>query len=292
MNTISNTANALEIRGLRKDFGDFSLQDVDLTVPAGSVVGLIGENGAGKTTTIKTAMELLHRDCGSVKFYGKELAEDPNGIREKISVVFDTPHFSPNLNMKQAEAICSSIYRSWDSQTWEDCMRKFNLPQKKPLKDFSKGMKMKFNLAVGLSHHASLLILDEPTSGLDPVMRDDILDIFLDFMQDESHAILLSSHITTDLEKIADYIAFLHEGKLIFCLPKDQLLYQYGVIRCSRSDFAKIRPEDMVAWRMEDYQCSVLTSDRQGAGRRYPELVIDAPTIEEIMLFYVKGERK
>ena len=283
--------NALEIRGLRKEFKNFTLDNIDLVVPAGSIVGLIGENGAGKTTTIKAAMDLIHKDSGGVTFFGQQLAEDPLALREQISVVFENVHFNPLLTISQAEKILKSIYKSWDSQAWTHYTQHFGLNSDKPIKDFSKGMRVKFNLAAALSHNARLLLLDEPTSGLDPVMRDEILDIFMEFMQEEDHAILLSSHITTDLEKIADYIAFIHDGRLIFCEKKDDLLYNYGIIRCSADDLALIKSEDRLAVYRQEFQCNVLTADRHKAAEKYPDLIIDTPTIDEIMVFYVKGEK-
>lgn len=286
-----NYENALEIRGLRKEFKNFTLDNIDLVVPAGSIVGLIGENGAGKTTTIKACVDIIRKDAGTVRFFGKELTEDPTGIKASLSVSFEDVNLNPLLTITQAEKILKSIYKSWDSEAWAGYMNRFGLDSDKKIKDFSKGMRGKLNLAMALSHNARLLILDEPTSGLDPVMRDEILDIFLDFMQKEDHAILLSSHITTDLEKIADYIAFIHKGRMIFCEKKDDLLYNYGIIRCSADDLARINPDDQLAVYHQEFQCSVLVSDRHEAARRYPDAVIDAPTIDEIMVFYVKGEK-
>lgn len=286
-----STPAALDIRGLSKDYGDFRLDNVNLTVPAGSIVGLIGENGAGKSTTIKAIMDIIHRDSGSISIYGQQLADNPTALKEEISVVFDDIHFNKTFTTKQIAAICRSIYTGWDDTAWEQYIEQFKLPKDKMVKDFSKGMRVKLNLAIALSHNSKLLLLDEPTAGLDPVMRDDILDIFLDFMQEEEHAILISSHITSDLEKIADYIAFLHEGRMIFCEPKDDLLYRYGVMRCGREDFGKVEEGDKLAVRHQDYQTSVLVRDRQEAARKYPGLVIDPPTIDEMMLFYVKGEK-
>ena len=286
-----NYGNALEIRGLRKTFKDFTLDNIDLVVPAGSIVGLIGENGAGKTTTIKATVDLVHKDSGSVTFFGQNLKDNEAGIKEQISVIFEDVHFNPLMTPAQAEKVLKNIYKSWDSNAWNSYMARFGLPADKPIKEFSKGMKVKLNLAVALSHNARLLMLDEPTSGLDPVMRDEILDIFLDFIQDESRAILLSSHITTDLEKVADYIAFIHGGKMIFCEKKDDLLNNYGIIRCSADDLSRITPADKLAVRRQDYQCNVLVADRGAAARKYPDMVIDLPTIEEIMLFYIKGEK-
>lgn len=284
--------DALKITGLCKSYGDFSLKDINLAVPEGTVVGLVGENGAGKTTTIKASLDLIKKDSGKVSFFGKEMSDDPLGIRSDIGVVFDSLHFSYGLNIEKIEKICSAVYDNWDKKVFEEYIEKFSLPEKKIIMEFSTGMKMKLNLAIGLSHNAKLLIMDEPTSGLDPVVRDDILEIFLEFMQEEKHSILLSSHITSDLEKIADYIAFIHDGRVIFCMPKNTLLYEYGIIRCSRDDFERVSPEDKKVWRIEDYQCSILVDDRKRAAERYPNMVIDSPSIDEIMLLYVKGERK
>ena len=284
--------DALKITGLCKSYGDFSLKDINLAVPEGTVVGLVGENGAGKTTTIKASLDLIKKDSGKISFFGKEMSDDPLGIRSDIGVVFDSLHFSYGLNIEKIEKICSAVYDNWDKKVFEEYIEKFSLPEKKTIKEFSTGMKMKLNLAIGLSHNAKLLIMDEPTSGLDPVVRDDILEIFLEFMQEEKHSILLSSHITSDLEKIADYIAFIHDGRVIFCMPKNTLLYEYGIIRCSRDDFERVSPEDKKVWRIEDYQCSILVDDRKRAAERYPNMVIDSPSIDEIMLLYVKGERK
>lgn len=284
--------DALKITGLSKSYGDFSLKDINLAVPEGTVVGLVGENGAGKTTTIKASLDLIKKDSGKISFFGKEMSDDPLGIRSDIGVVFDSLHFSYGLNIEKIEKICSAVYDNWDKKVFEEYIEKFSLPEKKIIKEFSTGMKMKLNLAIGLSHNAKLLIMDEPTSGLDPVVRDDILEIFLEFMQEEKHSILLSSHITSDLEKIADYIAFIHDGRVIFCMPKNTLLYEYGIIRCSRDDFERVSLEDKKVWRIEDYQCSILVDDRKRAAERYPNMVIDSPSIDEIMLLYVKGERK
>ncbi|MCI8608573.1 MAG: ABC transporter ATP-binding protein [Firmicutes bacterium] len=281
--------DCLNIQGLAKRYDGFYLDHIDLTVPRGAIVGLIGENGAGKSTMIKAALDLIQKDEGEAKFFGKTLAEEPIGLREEIGVVFDSLNFSEVLTMKQVGSICKNIYRNWDGQAWNHYMERFGLTSDRRLKDFSKGMKMKCSLAVALSHHARLLILDEPTSGLDPVVREEVLDLFLDFMQDEDHGILLSSHITSDLEKIADYIAFIHEGKLLFQKNKDEILYRYGVIRCSKKDFAAIDPADIVAYREEEYQVNVLTEDRDRAESRYGNMVVDKVSIDEIMNLYIKG---
>ena len=211
-------------------------------------------------------------------------------MKEDIGVVFDGIHFHESLTPAKIEKISAAAYKKWNTQTYHDYLKQFALPADKEIKTFSKGMKMKLSIAAALSHDPKLLILDEATSGLDPVMRDDILDVFLDFVQDENHSILMSSHITTDLEKVADYIAFLHNGKIIFDKEKDELIYRYGIIRCSSSQFEKLDKEDILACRKKDYQWDVLVADREKAARRYKDFVIDNATIDDILLLYVKGD--
>lgn len=283
---------SLAIEGLKKSYQDFTLDHVDLKVPEGSIVGLIGENGAGKSTTIKAALGLVRKDEGKIYFFGKEVTDFAKDAADGVGVTFDSFHFSQLLNAAQIGKICKNIYKNWDDSVYLQYLQKFQLPERKPIKEYSKGMRAKFSLAIAMSHHARLLVLDEPTSGLDPVMRDEILDIFLDFVQDERHSILISSHITSDLEKIADYIAFIHKGKIILYESKDQLLYFYGVIRCSKGDFERIDKKDVIAYRMMDYQCNVLVRDRRLAQQKYRNMVVDPVTFDEIMLFYVKGEQR
>lgn len=283
---------ALEIEGLRKEYQDFCLDNVSFRVPRGAIVGLIGENGAGKTTTIRTALGLSHADAGTVRFFGQRMEENEREIKRRIGVAFDSLSFSQIFTAKQVDRICAGIYPDWDSQGFRALLDSLGLTMNKQIKDMSKGMRAKMSLAIAMSHGAELVILDEPTSGLDPVMRDDILDIFLDYVQDEGRAILLSSHITSDLEKIADYIVFIHEGKVIFVANKDELLYRYGILRCSKAQLASIDPADMLAYRVQDYQCSALIADRESAARKYPDMVMDRASLDEIMLFYVKGAQR
>ncbi len=280
--------NALEIKNLSKQYPGFALEDVSLSVPGGAIVGLIGENGAGKSTTIKASLDLIRPDGGSVSFWGQPLSRE---IREDIGVVFDGISFYDTLTPKKVGRICKGAYRRWDQELFQQYLGQFGLPEDKEIKQLSKGMKMKLSIAVALSHHPRLLILDEATSGLDPVMRDDILDIFLDFVQDEDHSILMSSHITTDLEKVADYVTFLHQGKVMFSKPKDELRYHYGVIRCGKKQFDALDRESILAWRKEEYQYSVLVADRDAARRSYPDAVVDDASIDDILLIYVKGGR-
>lgn len=280
----------LQVKDLTKQYPDFMLDHVSFSVPRGTIVGLIGENGAGKSTTLKAILDLIRKDDGTVRFFGEELTEDRKDMKENIGVVFDGIHFHETLTPAKIEKISAAAYRQWNSQTYHGYLEQFSLPADKEIKTFSKGMKMKLGIAAALSHDPKLLILDEATSGLDPVMRDDLLDVFMDFVQDENHSILMSSHITTDLEKVADYIAFIHQGKLIFRKEKDELIYNYGIIRFSSSQFEMLDKKDILACRKKDYQWDVLVSDREKMARRYKDLVIDNAAIDDILLLYVKGD--
>ena len=282
---------ALQINGLTKEYPGFKLDHVSFTLPCGTIMGLIGENGAGKSTTINAVLDLIRKDDGNILFWGKELSHNPRQLKEDIGVVFDGINFYETLTPVEVGKISAAAYRQWDPAAYKGFLDQFQLPADKEIKTFSKGMKMKLSIAAALSHHPKLLILDEATSGLDPVMRDDILDVFLDFIQDETHSILMSSHITTDLEKVADYITFIHQGKIVFSKPKDELIYNYGILRCGTEDFHRLDPADILAWRKNDYQWDVLVEDKNKAMSRYRSIVIDNPSIDDILLLYVKGEQ-
>lgn len=282
--------NALILNGLSKTYSDFALHNVSFQVPCGAIVGLVGENGAGKSTTINALLGLIKKDSGTVTIFGKKENEVTPADHEQIGIVFDGSNFSGELSPKRLNNVLKDIYHSWDENLYFSLLEKMKLPSKKKIKTFSKGMLMKLSIIVALSHHPQLLILDEATSGLDPVMRDDILDIFLDFVQKEDNSILLSSHITSDLEKVADYIVFIHNGKIVFCKAKDELLESYGIIKCGASQFDKIDKKDMIAYRKMDYEWQILISDRKAAVKKYPKVMIIPVTIDEIMLLYVKGE--
>ena len=281
---------ALEVAHLNKAYKDFSLKDICLKLPKGSIMGLIGENGAGKSTTFKAILDLIQKDSGKVAFYGEALSDEAKELKEQIGVVFDGMNFYETLTPKQIGKIGASTYKNWDMAVYEDYMKRFKLDMTKEIKTFSKGMQVKLSLAFALSHHAKLLILDEATSGLDPVMRDDILDIFLEFVQDEEHAILISSHISSDLEKVADYITFIHEGRIVLSKMKDELIYDYGILRCKKDVFDKIAKEDREAYRKIAHQYEVLVKDKKKMAAKYKEAVVDSASLDEIMLIYVKGE--
>ena len=281
--------DALIISGLTKTYKDFMLNGVSFSVPCGSIVGLIGENGAGKSTTINAVLGLIQKEAGSICVLGKE--QPDNEIKEQIGVVFDGNNYPEIFSTRKLNRVMKDIYHSWEEHTFLNLLKKFSLPTDKPIKQFSKGMKMKLAIAVALSHNSKLLILDEATSGLDPVIRDDILDILLDFAQDETHSILISSHITTDLEKIADYIVFIHEGQVVFSKPKDELIEQYGIIKCGAAQFEALDKLDIIVYRKMDYEWQVLVADRVAMKKKYPKALIVSASIDEIMLLYVKGER-
>lgn len=284
--------NALTVKGLTKAYRDFTLDHVSFEVPRGAIVGLIGENGAGKSTTLNAILGLVKKDAGSIEILGQPDEELSPQIRSQIGVVFDGNNYPDMLSARQLNRVFKNIYPHWDEARYLSLLKEMALPLDKAIKALSKGMKMKLSIVAALSHHASLLILDEATSGLDPVVRDDILDLFLDFVQDESHSILVSSHITSDLEKVADYIVFIHQGKVVFSKPKDELKYQYGIIRCGAAQFEALNKEEIIACRKRDYEWEVLIADRTAAQKKYPKAVVDPASIDDIMLLHVKGETK
>ena len=282
--------NALTVSGLTKKYKEFTLSDISFEVPQGTIVGLIGENGAGKSTTLNAILGLIHKDRGEISILGSPIEELQPEVKENIGVVFDGTNFSEELTPKRLNKVLKGIYVSWDEDYFFSLLKKLSLPTAKKIKSFSKGMKAKLSIAVAFAHHPKLLILDEATSGLDPIVRDDILDMFLDFVQDEENSILVSSHITSDLEKVADYIVFIHEGRLIFSKPKDELLESYGIVKCGAAQFDALDKQDIITYRKQDYEWQVLVADRRGAEKKYPKAMVIPATIDEIMLLYVRGE--
>lgn len=285
---------ALTLNAVCKQYegSDFCLDQVSFSVPEGTIMGFVGENGAGKTTTIGCILNTLQCDSGHIEVLGQVMSDDNTALREEIGVVYDGDNFPAHFTVSQLERVLRRIYRRWDDVLFNQLVTQFHLDKTKKIKTFSRGMTMKLAIAVALAHHPRLLILDEATSGLDPVVREEILDLFLDFVGDEKHSILLSSHITSDLERVADYITFIHNGKIILTESKDNLLYHYGILRCRKNQVDEIDAEDILALRPQDYQTSILVKDRALAVRKYPQVVVDAPTIDEIMLLLVKGEAR
>lgn len=285
--------NILELQNLSKSYAksDFALDQISFSLPYGSILGFVGENGAGKTTTIGCILNTLRKDSGTVKLFGKEMRDGDTDIREKIGVVYDGDNFPGYWTAGQLSKVMAGLFKNWDQPLFQKYLEDFQLPPKQKIKCYSKGMTMKLAIAAALSHHPELLILDEATSGLDPVMRDDMLDVFLEFVQEENHSILLSSHITSDLEKVADYITFIHKGRLILTAPKDDLVYRYAVMRCRESQFQAVDREDVLAYRKRDMQIDVLVADGREAQRKYKDVVVDHTSVDEIMLLLAKGER-
>lgn len=282
--------DALILNNVIKTYDSFQLKDISFTLPKGAIMGLIGENGAGKSTIINCILNLTEKDHGEINVLGQTVDHQNLKIREDIGVVFDVSDFYDSFNLLQVENILKEIYKQWDSETFKKYKKQFSLPDKKQIKDFSRGMKMKTSIAIALSHQPQLLILDEATSGLDPIMRDEILDVFMEFVQDERHSILISSHISTDLEKVADYITFVHEGRLILSSSKDELIYQYGIMKCRDNDFNNISKEDIIRYRKQPYEIDILVKDREAMARKYPKCIVDPARLDDIMMLYVKGE--
>lgn len=283
--------NNIEVNNLSKKYDTFELKNINFTVLKGSIVGFVGENGAGKTTTIKSILNITNAS-GSIKILGKNIKQYEKEIKQNIGVVLDDSFLSEYLTAKQINSIMKDIYNEWNENKYINYLKQFNLPINKLLKDYSSGMKMKLKIATAISHNPKLLILDEPTSGLDPVVRNEILDIFRNYIEeDETRSIFISTHITTDLEHISDYIVFIKNGEIIFNLPTIELLENYGIIKCSKEDFSKIDEQDYIRFKQEKYQYEVLTDNKENIIKKYDITTIDKPSIEDIMLFYVKGEK-
>jgi len=289
---MSDYENAIEIKNLTKHYDGFTLDNISFNVPKGSIMGFIGQNGAGKSTTINTILNIIKADSGEIRVFGQDTRTADVQIKQDIAAVFDELPFHEQLNAKALDKMLRHIFKQWSSETFFRYLERFQLPVKKKFGQFSKGMKMKLQIAAALSHNAKLLIMDEATTGLDPVVRNEILDIFLEFLQDEEHSILMSSHITSDLEKIADSVTFIDKGKLLITGYKDDILESHGVIKCSKADYQNIEKGDIVSARVSDFGVEAMVSDRQAVARKYSGIVIDPTTLEEIMLFYVNREKK
>ena len=283
--------NAIEIKHLHKVYADFALKDICLSVPTGSVVGLIGENGAGKSTLISSVLNMTDCDYEEINVFGKDIREHEKEVKQDIAVIFDNTYYDLNFTPAFIGKILSKVYKNWDMNLYDDYLEKFDLPAKKRLKGFSRGMKMKLEFAIAFSHDAKLLILDEATSGLDPIFRDEILGILRKYTEDEDHTILMSSHITSDLDKIADYIAYIHDGELIFMKTYDEIHENYGIINCNKELFESLNKEDIVSYRREAYSYKVMVKNRLEIQKVIQGLEVERASIEEVMLYHAKGEK-
>ena len=289
---MSDYMNAIEISGLTKKYDGFTLDNVSFSVPKGSIMGFIGQNGAGKTTTIRILLNITKSDSGTVKMLGLDHIRNEYEIKEQIATVFDEIPFHDIFNANQVNKMFKGLYANWDEQKYFEYLDRFGLPRKKKIAKFSKGMKMKLQIATALSHGAKLLIMDEATTGLDPVVRNEILDIFREYLQDEENSILMSSHITSDLDKIADCVTFIDKGRILLTGYKDEILEHHGVIKCTKEDFSNIAAEDYISARLSDFGAEVMVADRESAKRKYSGVLIEKTDLEEIMLFYVNREKK
>lgn len=282
-------ANALELSGVTHRFDGFTLNNVTFSVPGGSIMGLVGQNGAGKTTTIRSILNILKNDSGEIRVFGLDHAKDEAKIKEDIAVVFDEIPFSGTLNPKQIGKIMSGLFKNWDMAQYNALLDHFGLPRKKKIKDFSRGMKMKLQICTALSHNAKLLIMDEATSGLDPVVRSEMLDIFLKFIKDEEHTIFMSSHITSDIERIADSVTFIDKGKVLLTGVTAEILENHGILKCPKERVGEIDSADIISVRLNDFGADVMINNRSECAKKYRDLVIDNTTLDEILLFYVRG---
>lgn len=279
---------AVEFKNVTKRYDGFKLDNVSFALPRGCIMGLIGANGAGKSTVIKLMLDIIKKDGGDIEVLGTDSRNLTNELKEKIGVVFDESSFPENLKLKEIEKVLANIYKNWDRAAFSKYVNEFGLSKEKAVKDFSRGMKMKLSIACALSHHAQLLILDEATSGLDPIVRDEILDIFLDFIQDENNSVLISSHITSDLEKICDYITFINNGSIVMSEEKDIILEKYIVVKGDADEIERIPRENIIGMRKNKFGAEALAE----AAYVYPGLVTEPADLETIMLFNIKKENR
>lgn len=283
--------NAIEISGLTKKYDGFTLDNVSFVVPKGTIMGFVGQNGAGKTTTIKAILNIIGIDSGSIQILGMDHIAREYEIKEQIAAVFDEIPFQDCFNAIQLSRIFAGLYQNWNQETYFSYLDRFCLPRRKKIRALSKGMKMKLQIATALSHGAKVLIMDEATTGLDPIVRSEILDIFRDYLKDEDNSILMSSHITSDLEKIADAVTFIDKGKIYLTGYKDELLENHGLLKCTKAEFQQIDKSDYISARVGEFGIDVMIADRSEVHAKYPNIVCEKTTLEEIMLFYVNREK-
>lgn len=283
--------NIIEIKDLKKNYSNFKLDIKELKIPEGVIVGLIGENGAGKTTLIKSILNVINKNKGTIKIFDKDHNKEEQIIKEDIGVVLDDCFFPEILTAKDIDLTMKDVFKKWESEVFSDYLKKFGIPSNKKIKELSKGMRKKLEIATALSHKPKLLILDEPTSGLDPVVRNEVLDIFLDFIKDETNTILLSTHITSDLEHIADQIVFIDNGSIVINNLRDELIDNYGILKCDLKDFDKINKEDIIRYKKNRYDVQILVSDKNIISKKYKDCIIDKITLEDLMILMIKGEK-
>lgn len=283
--------NTLEIKNLIKNYSNFKLGEINITIPNGSIVGLIGENGSGKTTLIKSILNIIDIDGGSIKIFDKDSKKEESLIKEDIGVVLDNTFFPELLTPRDINIIMKDIYSNWDIELYNNYLKKFCLTPNQKIKEMSKGMKKKLEIATALSHHPKLLILDEPTSGLDPIIRNEVLDIFLEFIQDENNTIFLSTHITSDLEHIADRIIFIDKGKILLDKMRDEILDNYGILKVEIKEFSKIDKADIISYKKNKYDYEILIKNKDKVSKKYKDSIVDKISLEDLMVLMIKGEK-
>lgn len=284
---------AIEMKNVVKTYDSgFRLGELNITIPSGVIVGLIGENGAGKTTMIKSLLNVIRIDQGTIRIFEQDHQQQESKIKEDIGVVLDQTFFPELLTPKEINSIMKDIYSSWDQELFFQYLKDFSLPVDKQIRKMSKGMRKKLEIATALAHHPKLLILDEPTSGLDPVVRNEVLDLFLYFIQEEDHTILFSTHITSDLEHIADQIIFIDQGKILLNQSRDELLDNYGILKCPLEQMDTIDTQDYIAYKKNRYDAEFLVTNRRAVQKKYTDSIVDPASLEDIMVFMIKGVRK
>lgn len=283
--------NIIEIKGLKKHYNNFELGPIDLDIKGGVIVGLIGENGAGKTTLIKAMLNIINVDSGTINIFDKKMQKEELTIKDDIGVVLDNSFFPEILNAEDIDFIMKDLYKNWDSLLFKKYLEDLEIPYKKKIKELSKGMRKKLEIITALSHNPKLLILDEPTSGLDPIVRNEILDIFLKFIKDEEHTVLLSTHITSDLEHVADDIIFLNDGQIVLNKNRDDIMDEFAVMKCDKEYFNKIDKKDYISYKSNKYEYQILIKNKDLMKKKYKECIIDNITIEDLMLLIIKGEK-
>ncbi|MCT4605866.1 MAG: ABC transporter ATP-binding protein [Marinisporobacter sp.] len=282
--------NILEVQNVNKSFKDFNLKNINFNLEKGYIMGFIGPNGAGKTTTIKLIMNLMKRDSGTIKIFGLDNIKDEQSIKNRIGFVYDENYFYEDINLLEMKKIIAPFYSKWDDKIFNHYISRFNLPLKKKIKNLSKGMKMKYSLAIALSHNADFIMMDEPTSGLDPIFRSELLEILSDLLQDENKGILFSTHITTDLDKIADYITFINKGEIVFSKPKDDLLENYGIIKGPKEMIDQDIKKEFIGIQQNHFGFEGLTQNINRARQIFKDsVIIEKPSLEDIMLYTVRG---
>lgn len=281
----------LKVENLKKKFKDFTLKDISFSLERGYIMGFIGPNGAGKTTTIKLIMNLIKKDGGKVIFFeGLDSISNEMEIKQRIGFVYDENHYYDDLTVQEMKYIIARFYRNWDEAVFQKYLKRFELPPRKKIKDLSKGMKMKFSIAMALSHHAEFIIMDEPTSGLDPVFREEILEILSDLMQDENMGVLFSTHVTKDLEKIADYITFINKGEVVFSDTKDVILESYSIVKGGRELMDADVRKEFIGISENKFGFEALIRDVKKVKRVLESnVVFERPTLDDIMLYTVRG---